>query len=97
MDPVPSKEYSWRYVTVDSVLTTLPCELAYAYIVPSGATTDSAIYHGRDAKGEKVIDFKDAAVTGHPFDPPVPVYCPNGLFVDVGSNVSGIFVQWRNL
>lgn len=92
-----SKEYSWAYVTEDRLLTAKDCELIFAYLVPSAATTDSAIYNGENTTGDKIIDFKSAAVTGHPFRPPVPVYCRKGLYVDVGTSVSGIFVMWRNL
>ncbi|MCK9598668.1 MAG: hypothetical protein M0R06_06480 [Sphaerochaeta sp.] len=92
-----SKEYSWARVTADQKLNQGPCELIYAYLVPSGATTDSVIYNGVDTSGEKIVTLKEEAVSGHPFKPPVPVFCSKGLFVDVGSSVSEIFVLWRNL
>lgn len=92
-----SKEYSWAYVTVDRLLTNHECELVYAYLVPSGATTNSAIYDGTNTTGTQILDFKSAVVTGHPFKPPVPVYCRSGLYVDVGTSVTGIFVMWRHL
>lgn len=92
-----SKECSWAYVTGDQLLAKNECELIYAYLVCSAATTDSALYDGEDTTGTKIIDFKSAAVTGHEFSPPVPVYCRKGLYVDIGTSVSGIFIQWRNL
>lgn len=92
-----SEAYSWRYCTVDQPLSAGPCELLYAYLVVSAGSTDSALYNGTDTSGEKIIDFKSAAVTGHPFEPTKPAYCNKGLYVDVGTNVSGIFVMWRNL
>ena len=92
-----SKEFSWAWVTDDRVLSLGPCELLYAYLVPSDATTDSVIYNGQNTKGDAIVTLKAAAVTGHKFTPKVPVYCDKGLYVDVGTNVSGIFVQWRDL
>jgi len=92
-----SKNYSWEYVIADKCLTESECELVYACLVPSAATTDSALYNGRSTSGKKIIDLKDAVVANGEFNPSVPVYCPNGLYVDVGTSVTGIFVMWRNL
>lgn len=92
-----SKELSWAYCTVDTLLNRGPCELHSAYLVVSAASTDSAIYDGTDTSGRKITDLRAAAVTGHHFKPKEPIYCQSGLYVDVGTNVSGILVQWRKL
>lgn len=92
-----SKEYSWAYVTADRLLQQGPCELLYAYLVPSGASTVNYIRNGVDANGDLIVCLESAVVTGHPFKPPKPIYCDKGLWVDVGTNTTGIFVQWRNL
>ena len=92
-----SKEYSWEWVTYDQCLRHGECELLFVYLVPSGATTDSALYDGESTSGTPIATLKAAAVTGHEFSPPVPVYCRKGLYVDVGTSVTGIFVLWRNL
>lgn len=97
MEDRDSKAYSWAYVSKDQVLCDTPCELIGAYLVVSAASTDSALYNGVSTSGHKIVDLECAAVTGHPFKPAEPVYCPNGLYVDVGSDVTGIFVQWRSL
>lgn len=97
MDKAESQKYSWRYCTADQVLSRGPCELLFAYLVVSAGSTDSSLYNGTDTSGEEIIDFKSAAVTGHQFKPKQPVYCSKGLYVDVGTSVTGIFVQWRNL
>ena len=92
-----SKEYSWAYATKDQVLSIRACELIYAYLIVSAASTDSALYNGQNTSGTKIVDLKCAVVTGHPFKPKEPIYCSKGLFVDVGTNVTGVFVQWREL
>jgi len=92
-----SKEISWAYVTADRVLSHGPCELLYAYLVVSAASTDSALYNGENTSGDKIADLKSAAVTGHELKPPAPIYCDKGLYVDVGTNVTGILVQWRHV
>ncbi len=98
MPPEPeSKDYSWEYVTADKLLHTGACELLYARLVCSASTTDSAIYDGTSTSGKKITDLKVAVVTDQEFKPANPIYCGTGLFVDVGTSVSGILVQWRKL
>ena len=92
-----SKDYSWAWVTGDRLLSLGPCELVYAALVPSAATTDSNIYNGENATGDKIVTLKAATVRIMPFSPKVPVYCSKGLYIDVGTSVAGIFVQWREL
>jgi len=92
-----SKAYSWAWVTADRLLTDKECELVYAYLVPSAATTNSVLYNGTNTGGDPIVTLESAVVTGHKFAPPVPVYCPRGLYADVGTSVTGIFVMWRNL
>jgi len=96
MDP-ESRLYSWAWVTADGCLSHGPCELISAYLVVSDASTDTHLYDGDNARGDKITTLKSAAVTGHHFKPPVPVYCRRGLYVDIGSNVTGLFIQWREL
>ena len=92
-----SKEFSWKLVIADELLSRGPCELLYAHLVPSGATTNSSLYDGQNTLGEKIVTLVEAVVTGLDFRPAQPVYCRRGLYVDVGSSVTGIFVQWREL
>lgn len=92
-----SKEYSWAWVTADMKLTDQTAELVSAHLVVSAASTDSAIYNGADTSGQKILPMASQSVTNLPFNPPVPIFCEKGIFVDVGTNVTGILVQWRNL
>lgn len=90
-----SKNVAWMWVTSDTLLSERPCWLHYAYLVVSAASTDSALYDGISTSGDKIVTLKSAAVTGHVFKPPKPVYCSKGLYVDVGTSVTGIFVQYE--
>lgn len=92
-----SQEYSWAWITADRLLSRGPCELIAAYLVVSAASTDTHLYDGENTSGDKIVTLESAAVTGHPFKPPVPIYCRRGLFADIGTNVTGLFVQWREL
>lgn len=92
-----SRKVSWVWATVDQVLSVKRCELIYANLNVSAASTDSSLYDGQNTSGKLIVTLESAVVTNLPFAPPEPVYCPKGLFVDVGTNVTGIFVQWREL
>jgi hypothetical protein len=94
---VDSRTVSWMRVTVDMVLCEKECELLFAYLVPSAANASVILYDGENTTGRKIVNLKSAAITGHPFKPPVPIYCSKGLFVDVGLNVSSVLVMWRGL
>jgi len=80
-----SRSVSRQWVTAD------------AYLVPSAAGADVTLYDGENNTGDLIVTLKSAAVTGHKFKPPVPIYCRKGLYVDIGSNVTGVLVMWRGL
>lgn len=92
-----SKEYSWAWVTTDRVLSHGPCELVFAYLVVSASSTDTYLYNGENTTGDKIVTLESNSARGHAFSPKVPVYCMKGLYVDIGTSVTGVFVQWREL
>lgn len=93
----PSKEYSWEWVTADRLLSHGPCELIYALLSLRGAGS-ATIYDGESTSGNVVAILQDP-VGGEVVHlvPPQPLFCPRGLYVDVGSHVDGVLVQWREL
>jgi hypothetical protein len=91
-----SKDYSRRFVTSSGKLDDGPCELISAHLVPSGATTSTILYNGISASGEKIIALERTTVDNLDFAPPVPVFCPSGLYITVGTNVTGVLVIWRS-
>lgn len=93
-----SKEYSWKWVTADELLSYGPCEVLYAKFIPSGpATATATLYNNEEASGEVIVAWRTAQSLQADFMPPVPVYCEHGLYVDALDNVKGIFIQWREL
>lgn len=92
-----SREVSWAWVTADRLLHQGACELIFAFLVVSAASSDTHLYNGENTLGEKVATLEAAVATGQPFDPPVPIYCPKGLYIDIGSSVTGVLVMWRGL
>lgn len=92
-----SKEYSWAWVTSDRQLSDGPCELLMVVLVPSATTIDTVIYNGDNTTGDKILQFNITVVLNWGFIPPVPIYCDKGLYIDIGTNVTGVLVQWREL
>ncbi len=87
----------WTWVRVDQVVSKVPSELIYAHLSLRGAGS-ATIYDGDSTSGNVVVILQDP-VGGQavPLDPPEPILCPRGIYVDVGSHVDGVLVMWRPL
>ena len=93
-----SKEYSWKWVIADELLSHGACDLLHARAYSSGnAIENTAIYDGEDTNGKLIVNFNSGVKGNIPLTPKVPIYCRRGLYVDIGDNVEGVFVQWREL
>lgn len=92
-----SKDYSWEWVTASRLLSHGPCELLFAYMTVGTGCVGANLYNGESTAEELIVTLESAVATGHPFSPPVPIYCSRGLYVEVAAAVTGIFIQWRNL
>lgn len=92
-----SKEYSWAWVTADRLLSLGPCELVSIAQTSSGNTSDVTYYDGENTTGDIILIMEALANRTAQFCPHVPIYCRRGLYVDIGNNVTGCFVMWREL
>jgi len=92
-----SKDYSWQYFTGSNVVATREAELVGVYLVPSAAAADVTIYNGQSNTGDIIAVVEEATKSTHEFEPPVPIYCRKGIYLVIGTNVTGCLVQWRNL
>lgn len=97
MEQKPSSEYSWAWLTTSRKIADGPCELIMVSVVPSATTTTTIVYNGTDATGAEIVQFNITIVLNWDFKPQVPVYCDKGLYVTVGTAVTGVFVMWRKL
>ena len=92
------KDYSWKWVTEDELLSHGPCDFIYAHFIPqSAATATSTIYANTEASGEILSSIRTAESRACEIEPPVPLYCPKGLYVDIAAQTKGILVVWREL
>lgn len=82
-------------VTADKRVCNGPCFLYAAQMVGgTGGASTAVIRDGHDTGGDARIDLAAATSSNDPrnFDP--PLYFKKGLFVDVGSNVTSVLVQF---
>jgi len=92
-----SKECSWKWITADELLSHGACELISIAQTSSDDTSDATFYDGEDTNGKTILKLEALANRTAFAKFNVPIYCRRGLYVDVGSNVTGILVQWREL
>lgn len=90
-----SKEYSWKYVTADELLTPNPCELIYAKLTPTTDVGSAILYNGESVTGREIVKLAAGGLYNCECAPPVPVYCGRGLYVGSTSTIDGILVIWR--
>jgi len=96
MEP-KSKEYSWKYIVADEILSLQPCELVYARLTSATAAGSAIFYDGENATGEKILELATGGLYNCEVAPPVPIYCRKGLYVGSVTTVDGILVQWREI
>ena len=85
----------WTNVTGDTLITTSPGYLNGVVVLASVAGGDVTVYDGRDAtNGRKVGTFKGAANISRPIIFTPSLLCENGVYVDVGSNITEALVLW---
>jgi hypothetical protein len=92
-----SRQYSRQWLTASALLAEKECELLFAYLLPTAGTDTVSLYDGENTTGELIATLKSAAVTGHKFKPPVPIYCRKGLYASVSGSITGVLIMWRLL
>jgi hypothetical protein len=93
-----SKEYSWKWVTTDELLSHGPCELLFAMLSCGAAASYVTLYDGENTLGTPIVTIKTNAAISQQLHLTAPIYCRKGLYVDVyDTNVTGVLVQWREL
>ncbi len=92
-----SKEYSWKWVTADLLLSHGPCEFLYCRLTPTTDTSSAILYDGESATGIEILKIATSGLVNSECKPPVPIYCRRGLYVGSLTTANGILVIWREL
>lgn len=92
-----SKEYSWKYVTVDELLSHGPCELVYARLTPDTLAGYARLYAGENDTAEEIVELASSGLFNCECAPPVPIFCRRGLYIGKTSSIDGVLVVWREL
>ena len=96
MELIDSKRYSWKWVTVNSILCRTPCEVCAVILTSDGTESVATLYNGVDGSGEVIAIVRALGNRSCPFNIHHHIYCSKGLYVDVktDAHVTGMFVQW---
>lgn len=93
-----AEKVSYERVTADQVVCPTPCLLYMAHLAGgSGGASTAVIRDGHSTSADAVIDLA-APASGMDFvsfDP--PILLKKGLYVDVGSNVTSVLVQYLSV
>lgn len=92
-----SQEYSWSWVTADRLLSRGPCEVVYVMLTGGAGNADVTLYDGENTSGDRLFTLEALQHVSQQIHLSVPIYCRRGLYVDIGTNVTGCFIQWREL
>lgn len=95
-DKAEVKKIAADRVTADSVLSRKACFVHGVHLTgSSGGASTATVYNGESTGDDVKIDLS-CATSGRDnkrFAP--PLYFDKGLYVDVGSNVTSVLVQWQ--
>lgn len=88
----------WISVTTNRIVCPVECDLIFAYMMGDGiGVADAQLYDGDSAAGRLITKLQATTNDYAAFNPREPVRCNSGIFVDVGSNVANVFVQYRRI
>lgn len=94
---IESKEISWKWITADELLSHGPCELIFIMLTSAASAARATIYDGENISGTVIAILEATTNISQQMHFSVPVYCRRGLYIDVDTNATGCFVQWREL
>lgn len=90
--------FGWTRVISDSAINTGPCVVAGLIINASVDGGDVSLYDGNDALSGRLFDtFQGLANESKPIPFPAPVHFEQGIYIDVGSNITSVTVIWLPL
>jgi hypothetical protein len=84
------------WFTQDQAAELNHCELLGVLVTAdSGARADATGRNGATADSPVELTISTPEGGSLSYQPAAPVYMPNGIYIDVGSNVTGVWMQWE--
>jgi len=75
--------HGYRYITVDGIAVSKPCNLIAVLFTPVANTDYITVYDGVDtSSGDVVLRFDAATIIGREMHVSGGIYCANGVYVD---------------
>ncbi len=90
-----ARKMSQKTMTATGIVSPHECFLFHANLAAtSGGATANVLYKGTSTRGIQLMDLNTLTSTSfaYPFDP--PVYCPNGLYLVVGSYLASLMFHF---
>ena len=88
---------NFRRATSSAQLYKRPCFLISANLVAgAGGAATATLYDGHTTNGDVILDLSAPASTADDRTFPFPIYCDQGLYASLGSNVTSVIVQLRH-
>jgi len=91
------EELLWEWVTASKIVESGPCFLVGADLSPSANGADATIYDGLDATGRRIDTLVASTKTNQPLLLPGRILCHSGIYIAIGSNVTGVLVLWQKI
>lgn len=83
----------WQLLAQDAIVTEQPAILKRIVLLVSTDGGDVTLYDGTSTAGRKIQQFK--ALANQPQSIELDVPCLEGIYIDVGSNVTGCLVVFE--
>jgi len=88
---------AWERRTTSGLVTPGPVSLTRLVILSNATSDGVTVYDGRDApSGHLIGEFQGEAYVSTPivFNP--PIYCENGIYLSLDTNVVEVLVEWES-
>ena len=90
-----SKQYSWKWVTDDEIVSKMACEICMIALTCDGANANVTVYDGEDDNGELVMVVKGLQNRTVDINIDHHIYCRRGIYLVMSPAVFGVFIQWK--
>lgn len=88
---------NWVYVTSDQVISTKPVRIFSVMVTPGSGNADITLYDGEGTGDPEISCIKTLQYLTFLYNLEPGLVTHRGLYVDVGSNVDNVLIQFEQL